>query len=143
MGQLSGLLLPKTDHISMYSGLECRVPYLDLEVIANARSMAINQKRQGRTGKLPLRNLLRDFLPSEIVDRPKQGFRVPLTDWFRSNLAETVRSRLLDPDTPINGVISRGHIEEIVSSHIRGEAEHSVRIWAMLALQSWVDRLKI
>lgn len=143
MGQLSGLLLPKTDHISMYSGLECRVPYLDLEIIANARSLEINQKRQGRTGKLPLRNLLRDYLPSDIVDRPKQGFRVPLTDWFRSNLAETIRSRLLDPATPIDGIVSRRHIEEIVSSHICGEAEHSVRIWAMLALQSWLDRLKI
>lgn len=140
LGQLSGQLLPKTDHIGMYAGLECRVPYLDLEVISNARYLTIDQKRKGGTGKIPLRNLLRDFMPDEIVNRPKQGFRVPLTTWFRFDLAETIRSRLLDPATPLCGMISRGHIEEIISAHIRGEAEHSIRIWSMLSLQTWLDR---
>jgi asparagine synthase (glutamine-hydrolysing) len=140
LGQLSGQLLPKTDHIGMYAGLECRVPYLDLEVIANARILPIDQKRDGSRGKLPLRNLLVDFVPASIVNRPKQGFRVPLTDWFRTDLAETVRSRLLDPGTPLYGMISRSNIEKILSTHIRGEAEHSIRIWSMLALQSWLDR---
>lgn len=143
LGQLSGQLLPKTDHISMHAGLECRVPYLDLDVISNARYLTIAQKRKGRTGKMPLRSLLKEFKLDEIVNRPKQGFRVPLTSWFRFDMAETIRSRLLDNPTPLCGMISRGHVEEIVSSHIRGEAEHSIRIWSMLSLQTWLDRHEI
>jgi asparagine synthase (glutamine-hydrolysing) len=139
-GQLSGQLLPKTDHIGMYASLECRVPYLDLEVIAYSRSLSVDEKTRGLLGKVPLRALLREFLPPEIVDRPKQGFRVPLTDWFRVDMANTVKHRLLDERMPVGGVILKKDVEYIVSQHIAGHAEHSIRIWAMLSLQSWLNR---
>ena len=138
-GQLSGQMLPKTDHIGMYASLECRVPYLDSEMVALAKSLTTAQKRQRGIGKIPLRTLLSEFLPSDIVDRPKQGFRVPLTDWFRCEMADTVRSRLLDPDNPLAGIISRTNVEQIIEAHIAGRSENSIRIWAMLALQTWLD----
>jgi len=141
LGQLSGQMLPKTDHVTMYASLEVRVPFLDLEMIAAARAMSVQEKRAGGVGKAPLRALLAQSLPPEITNRPKQGFRVPLTSWFRNELAADVKSRLLDHSNPATGAIAKSDVEALLQDHIAGNAEHSVRIWALLALQSWLDRL--
>ena len=133
-------MLPKTDHVTMFASLETRVPLLDLEVIAAARAVPLARKIAGGRGKAPLRAVLADMLPSEIAARPKRGFRVPLTDWLRGRLASETRARLLDPVEPVAGLLRRDVIESILSAHEDGREEHSIRIWALLALQSWLDR---
>jgi len=139
-GELAGQMLPKTDHISMSASLECRVPLLDLEVVAAARSMTLAQKRQGARGKLPLRALLGRRLPASISERPKHGFRVPLTSWFREDLSGVVRDRLLTPSHPAAGVLPAPAVAAMVEEHLAGRAEHSIQIWSLLALQTWMDR---
>lgn len=139
-GQLSGQMLPKTDHVSMYASLECRVPFLDLEMVAFAQSISGAEKRAGGLGKAPLRSLLSRYLPDEVTKRPKHGFRVPLTDWFRTKLASSIRGRLLDPGQPVAGMMRRTDLEQLLAAHISGRAEHSIRIWSLLALQAWLDR---
>lgn len=139
-GELAGQMLPKTDHISMSASLECRVPLLDLEVIAAARSMTLAQKRRGSRGKLPLRALLGRRLPASISERPKHGFRVPLTTWFREDLSKVVRERLLTPAHPAAGVLPASGVAAMVEEHLAGQAEHSIQIWSLLALETWMDR---
>jgi asparagine synthase (glutamine-hydrolysing) len=140
-GQLAGQMLPKTDHVTMFSSLETRVPFLDLEMIKVARMIPMAEKLGGGKGKAPLRTLLAHYLPPEVTKRPKQGFRVPLTSWFRHDLAQVVRARLLDPKKPADGIVSKSAIETLLDDHIAGREEHSIRIWSLLALQSWLDRL--
>lgn len=139
-GELAGQMLPKTDHVSMSASLECRVPLLDLEVIAVARSIPLAQKRRGAQGKLPLRTLLARRLPAHIAGRPKHGFRVPLTTWFRGELSGLVRERLLSNDHPAGGVLPAAAVHELVEQHLSGGAEHSIQIWSLLALQTWMAR---
>jgi asparagine synthase (glutamine-hydrolysing) len=139
-GELVGQMLPKTDHISMRAGLECRVPLLDLEVVAIARAMPLSQKRRGSRGKLPLRELLGRRLPARIAQRPKHGFRVPLTSWFRGELADVLQERLLSPKEAAGGVLPRSVVEKLLKEHLTGAAEHSIQLWSLLALQTWMDR---
>lgn len=140
-GQLVGQMLPKTDHISMYASLECRVPLLDNEMVALAMGMSIDEKRSATTGKLPLRALLGQYLPDHIAQRPKHGFRVPLTHWFKGGFATTLRERLLDHTTPVSGLLPRASVETMLKEHIEGDAEHSIRLWSLLALQSWLEKV--
>lgn len=139
-GELSGQMLPKTDHISMWCSLECRVPLLDLELVGMARAMPLGKKRQGVTGKLPLRELLARRLPAHIANRPKHGFRVPLTTWFRGDLSGMVRERLLSGSDVAAGVVPQGEVGDLVEAHLTGAEERSVQIWSLLALQAWIDR---
>ena len=139
-GELVGQMLPKTDHVSMSASLECRVPLLDLDVVALARGMPLSQKRRGGQGKLPLRELLGRRLPASIANRPKHGFRVPLTSWFRGELSGLVRERLLSSGHPAAGVLPAAAVEGLVDEHLSGAAEHSIQIWSLLALHTWMDR---
>lgn len=141
-GQLAGQMLPKTDNMTMAASLECRVPLLDLELVALAAQAPLEWKRTGRTGKLPLRRQLARYLPSEITNRPKQGFRVPLTSWFRGPLAEDLRDRLLRREAQLEGVLASGTIRRVLDEHLAGRAEHSIRIWSLLALDNWLNRFE-
>ena len=139
-GELVGQMLPKTDHVSMSASLECRVPLLDLEVVSIARAMSLPQKRRGGRGKLPLRELLGRRLPASIAERPKHGFRVPLTSWFRGELSSLVHERLLSTDRPAAGLLPVSAVQRLVDQHMSGAAEHSSQIWSLLALHTWMDR---
>lgn len=141
LGQLAGQMLPKTDHVTMFASIETRVPFLDLDMIAAARAIPMGEKLSGGYGKAPLRRLLAQYLPSDITDRPKKGFRVPLTSWFRGELVPLMRAQLLDVPNAAAGLIDRFKLERLLEDHIAGRAEHSSRIWALLALQAWIDSL--
>lgn len=140
-GQLAGQMLPKTDGMTMAHSLECRVPLLDLEVVELASAIPIHLKRQSGVGKLPLRRLLREYLPPSVTDSPKRGFRVPLTSWFRGDLAERIETNLLSSNARVHEFIDRDFTTDLVSRHISGAAEKSLQIWALLALETWLQNL--
>ncbi|MGX7951277.1 asparagine synthase (glutamine-hydrolyzing) [Tsuneonella sp. HG249] len=141
-GQLVGQMLPKTDNMTMAASLECRVPFLDLELVSLAATAPIAWKRHGRIGKVPLRNELARYLPREITGRPKHGFRVPLTSWFRGSMANEIQDRVASREDMFDEVLGEGVARTTVETHLAGRAEHSVRIWALLALDNWLARLE-
>jgi asparagine synthase (glutamine-hydrolysing) len=142
-GQLAGQMLAKTDAMTMAHGLECRVPLLDLDLVGLAAAMPLAAKRQGGTGKLPLRRLLGDVLPGALAARPKRGFRVPLTDWFRGAMAGRVRDSLLGAGAQVSNHLDRAVLAATVDDHLAGRAERSVHIWALLALEGWLRRSEV
>ena len=85
---LPGDLIPKIDIATMAHALEARSPLLDHELMEFAASIPADLKVRGREKKWILREALRDWLPDEILDRPKQGFSVPVGDWFRDELRD-------------------------------------------------------
>ena len=139
-GQLAGQMLAKTDSMTMAHGLECRVPLLDLELVAFAAGLPIAAKRSGAVGKLPLRSLLSEIMPGEITARPKRGFRVPLSSWFRGEMAERIRGSLLGPKAAAADFLGRERVGQVVNDHLNGRREGSLHIWALLAMESWLAR---
>ena len=83
----------------MAYGLEARSPFLDHELMELAASIPASLKVRGSEKKWILREALRGWLPDEILDRPKQGFSVPLSGWLRGDLRAWSREVLLDRET--------------------------------------------
>ncbi len=136
---LPGDLLVKVDMASMAHSLECRGPFLDHRVVELAAAIPTNRKirmRRGRS-KVVLKRAFSELLPPVIKTRPKMGFGVPISRWFRDELKTELKEVLLDPVCLNRGLFRPAAIERMVDEHIRQEREHSYRLWAILMLELW------
>ena len=87
---MAGLNLTYTDRASMAASVEVRTPFVDLIVAAAAFSIRGSDKIRGRTAKAALKDAAEDWLPQEIVHRPKASFGAPLRAWVRNDLRELI-----------------------------------------------------
>jgi len=134
---LPGALLVKMDIATMAHSVEARSPFLDQELMQFAASLPGDLKLHGDNGKHILKSAMRGVLPDEILDRNKMGFGVPLVTWFRNELRDLPQEVLLDPRTIGRGYFKRAEIERVINEHQRSQADHSFRLWALLALEMW------
>jgi asparagine synthase (glutamine-hydrolysing) len=134
---LPGDLLAKVDIATMAHSLEARSPLLDHELMELAASLPTGLKRD----KAILRSALRGTLPDEVLDRPKMGFAVPLERWFREDLAGSAAELLLDRDARSLEFLNRGAVETLIREHEAGAADHSMRIWVLMMLETWQREL--
>lgn len=135
---LPGDLLVKVDRMSMAHALEVRSPLLDHRVHEFAASLPNRMKlRAGRT-KWALKELARRRgLPDDLVDRPKQGFGVPIGPWFRDELRGWLEGVLLDPRTLGRGYFDPQGVERLISDHVHARADHTPRLWNLAVLELW------
>jgi asparagine synthase (glutamine-hydrolysing) len=94
-----------------------------------------------------LRQLARKHLPSEIIDRPKQGFAIPIGDWFRTDYGQ-MKQLLLDhlnapdPWPNINLDLNRRFVAQMLDEHMHHKRDHSQRLYMLLVLSIWAKSLK-
>jgi asparagine synthase (glutamine-hydrolysing) len=134
---LVGDLIAKIDIATMAHGLEARSPFLDPELMQFAASIPATLKVHGSEKKWILRHALRGWLPDEILDRPKQGFSVPLSSWLRGDLLPWAREILLDRETLDRGYFNPAAIAGLLDRHAAGADDDGKRIWALLMLELW------
>ncbi|HEX5194065.1 MAG TPA: asparagine synthase (glutamine-hydrolyzing) [Solirubrobacteraceae bacterium] len=137
MTYLPGDLITKIDIATMAHALEARSPLLDHELLEFAASIPAGFKVRGLQKKWILRQALRGWLPDEILDRPKQGFSVPVSAWFRHELAELARSVLLDRRSLERGYFRRGQVETMLAHHRAGTSDEGKRLWSLFVLELW------
>jgi asparagine synthase (glutamine-hydrolysing) len=130
-------LLVKIDIATMAHSLEARSPLLDPEVMELAASLPTELKVNRLEKKVILREALRDWLPDEVLDRPKRGFGVPLVYWLRGDLRDWSREILLDAVTTGRGYFRTAAVSEMLERHADGRDDCSMRIWALLMLELW------
>jgi len=94
--RLPELLLARIDRMSMGVSLEVRVPFLDHRFVELALSIPAEAKTRGGELKHVLKRAVRGVIPDELIDRPKQGFRVPVDEWFLERLGDTARREVAD-----------------------------------------------
>ncbi len=94
--RLPELLLMRVDKMSMAASIEARVPYLDHVFVGLAMSIPERLKLNGGTTKSLLKQAVRGILPDQIIDRPKQGFAVPVEEWLQARLGTLMHRKLLD-----------------------------------------------
>ena len=137
-------LLPKMDKMSMAASLEARVPLLDHLLVEWAARLPGRHKVRGLEGKVLLKRLARRWLPREIVDRPKVGFTVPLSPWFRGPLRELVADTLLSPTCLGRGYYRPEVVRAVVADHLEGRRDRARELWTLLTLElwhrAWIDR---
>jgi asparagine synthase (glutamine-hydrolysing) len=129
-------ILVKVDRTAMAASLETRAPLLDYRVVTHAWKYLPAEKMIGGKGKLPLRRLLAKYAPSELFDRPKRGFSVPLGAWLRGPLRQWAADMLAyasRPESPVNAK----HVAPVLAEHLSGKFDHSERLWTILVLLQW------
>jgi len=127
--RLPELLLLRIDKMSMAAGLEARVPFLDHKLVELSFSIPTAVKTRNGELKAILKRAVRGVLPDEIVDRPKQGFRVPVDEWFLDRLGERTR-RELDVFCRETDLLDRSEVERLLARPKRDA-------WYLLNLALW------
>ena len=138
---LPGDILTKVDRTSMAVSLEAREPLLDHRLVEFAARLPQNRRVSGMEGKFALKHAMEGALPGEILYRPKQGFVLPIAQWFRSELKEAARAaarseRLLD-----TGWFDAAALSQLAEDHIAGRRDHARELWQLLMLERSVSLL--
>jgi asparagine synthase (glutamine-hydrolysing) len=132
-----GDILTKVDRMSMLNSLEVRSPILDHQVVEWVTSLPLELKLRGRTQKYILRKLAQRLgVPDEVLNRPKQGFALPLVHWMRNELKDMLMI-LLEPRTLERGYFEPNGVRKLMSDHFVGRRELSARIWRLLMFELW------
>ena len=132
-------ILVKVDRAAMAVSLETRVPLLDVEVARTAWRIPSSVLHRDGRGKWVLRQLLRRHLPDDLVDRPKQGFGVPISQWLRGELRSWAGD-LLDPcKLRQEGYLDAASVQRRWRQHQSGQADWPQHLWSVLIFQSWLE----
>ena len=133
-------ILTKVDRASMAVSLEARVPLMDHRVAEFAWSLPMGMKLAGGQGKHLLRQVLYKYVPRGMIERPKQGFAVPIGDWLRAPLRDWAGDLLSGAALRRHDLVSPRAVETLWSEHRSGKKDHSARLWAVINLQAFLER---
>jgi asparagine synthase (glutamine-hydrolysing) len=132
-------MLTKVDLMSMANGLEVRTPFLDYEVVDFLFSLPEHYKINGGIRKRILQDTFRSVLPSELYNRPKKGFEVPLLKWFRREMKSYIIDDLLgDKFIQEQGLFDPTEIRKLKLQLLSANpADSHARIWGLTVFQAW------
>tara|TARA_B100002019_G_C21274051_1_gene604112 strand:- start:2 stop:2044 length:2043 start_codon:yes stop_codon:yes gene_type:complete len=133
-------ILCKVDRAAMSTSLETRIPFLDHRIVEFAFKIPINQKIKKSTGKIILREILYKYVPRELIDRPKAGFGIPISDWLRGPLREWSESLINSMESKCDHLIDFNLVKKIYYEHVSGKRNWSFRIWSVLMFLSWYEK---
>jgi len=137
-------LLVKVDRATMAHGLEARSPFLDHHLIEFCAALPTEYKIRDGAAKYLLKAVMRDRLPSSVLQRPKMGFGVPIDQWFRGTCREMVEDTLLSSRCLQRGYFDPEQIRRMVLEQRQGRTSYGSRVYALLMLELWhreyVDR---
>ncbi|MBB5642772.1 asparagine synthase (glutamine-hydrolyzing) [Cryobacterium roopkundense] len=136
-GWLPDNLLERGDRMSMAASLELRPPLLDHRLVELAFRLPSSLKVRNGTTKWVLKEVARRYLPAEVVDRRKVGFRVPLDQWFRSGLRDSMWDRLTGTDSFVANTFDRKAVRDLLERHESGRFSEENRIWTLMCLEVW------
>lgn len=132
-------ILVKVDRSAMAVSLETRVPMLDKDVVEFAWTIPMAYKRQGEEGKLVLKDVLYKYVPKTMMDRPKKGFAIPMTQWLREpGLREWAESLLDSSLIRRQGILEASEVQRIWKDFIENGIWR-IQIWYILMFQSWLQ----
>jgi asparagine synthase (glutamine-hydrolysing) len=129
---LSDDYLQKVDVASMAFSLESRVPLLDQELIEWGMRLPLKWKLRGGQNKYLLRQLAYRYIPQKILDRPKQGFEVPIDRWLRGPLKEWALERIESRELYQESPLDQSRVRKLFDLHISGQRNVHPLLWASL-----------
>jgi asparagine synthase (glutamine-hydrolysing) len=138
---LPGDILTKVDRASMAHSLEVRVPLLDHKFVEWAATIPSSLKLRGGQGKYLLKKALEPLVPHDVMYRPKMGFSVPISAWFRGPLRDRVRSAVTGPVIADSGIFDSAYLARLVSEHESGQREHSPILWSILMFEAFLRQV--
>jgi asparagine synthase (glutamine-hydrolysing) len=132
-------ILVKVDRAAMAASLETRVPFLDQHIIELAWSLPMSMKfKKGQT-KWLLRQVLYQYVPKQLIERPKAGFGIPLCEWLREPLREWTEGLLNETRLQQEGFFKGALVRELWQEHLSGKHNHQILLWNILMFQAWLE----
>jgi len=126
--------------MAMASSLESRAPFLDPRVVEFGVRLPRDLRVRGHRGKHLLRKVAARWLPADVLDKPKQGFGIPLAKWFRGPLAGLAADVLGSRAFRERGLIRPVAAQRYLKDHLDGQADYGELLWLVLSLELWARR---
>jgi asparagine synthase (glutamine-hydrolysing) len=130
-------ILTKVDRMSMAVSLEARVPLLDHRIVEFALNLPPEMKLNRRQTKKILRQAMAKRLPPEVLEKPKQGFSIPIKHWLRGPLRPLVMDLLSPDNIKRRGYFNSETVDRWATEHLNRRANHSHRLWALMVFELW------
>jgi asparagine synthase (glutamine-hydrolysing) len=132
-------ILVKVDRASMYSSLEVRAPFLDYKVVEFLNSLPRQYKLKGFKSKYILKEVMRGKIPSEIIDRPKKGFGIPLSHWLRNELKPLCDDLLSESSISKHQLFNPDFVKKLQKDHYARRANNRKLLWNLIVFQMWYN----
>lgn len=139
--RLPELLLMRVDKMGMAHSIEPRVPFLDHRLVELSFSVDYNKKiPDAKTTKYLLKKAAKGFIPDEIINRKKQGFAAPVSEWMRNEWEDYTRDKILNSHLVKSGIINSSIVNEMLDLHKAKRADFYKQIYSLLILSLWYEK---
>ena len=133
-------ILQKVDRATMTNSLEGREPMLDHRILEFAAQLPDEYKYQNGIKKRILREITHDYIPKELLDRPKMGFAIPIAKWLKNELRDHVEEYLNEDRIEKQGIFNWEFIAKLKMDFFKGRKEYDSKLWYFLMFQMWYER---
>jgi asparagine synthase (glutamine-hydrolysing) len=130
-------LLVKSDRASMAASLEVRLPFLAFPLVEFALSLPSQLKIKGMATKYLLRKVASQYLPEQIVKRPKKGFGIPVGKWIKDDFRSVVQELLSESFISKQGLFNWIYVRHLLAEHDQGRVDRRKELWTLLMFQWW------
>lgn len=133
-------ILQKVDRATMSASLEGREPFLDHKVIEWAAQLPDEYKYKNGEKKYILKEIVHQYLPKSMMDRPKMGFAIPIANWLINELKELVEEHINESNIKSQDIFNWEWAKKLKEDFYSGKKEYDVKLWYLLMFQMWYDR---
>lgn len=133
-------IMQKVDRASMTHGLEGREPLLDHRIVEYAAQLPDSFKYHDGVKKRILRDIVHDYIPLELMDRPKMGFAIPIADWMLNDLKDLVHDYVNEKNITEQGLFEWTEVDKLMKAFYGGKKEYEMKIWYLLMFQMWYSK---
>ena len=133
-------ILQKVDRATMTHSLEGREPMLDHRIIEYAAQLPDSYKYHNGVKKRILRDIVHDYIPQSLLDRPKMGFAIPIGNWMGNELKEHVEEYLSETRIKSQGIFNWEYVNKLKTDFFNGRKEYDAKLWYFLMFQMWYEK---
>lgn len=134
---LEGDMLVKVDRTSMLASLECRAPFLNIDLWDFTNQLPDSYLIKGWDKKHILKEAFKDYFPKDFLNKSKRGFNVPVGDWLRSNLRFELLSYIEKSFIVKQNIFHFDNISDLVTKHLDGKVDNTFKVWTFYCFQKW------
>ena len=133
-------LLTKVDRASMFYSLETRVPYLDHRIVEFALNLSTDLKINNGVQKYIIKEILYQYIPEKLFNRPKQGFAIPLESWLHGELKFLINDYLSEKTITECGLVNYRKVKKLIEEFENGKGYLFNRLWVLIVLHKWMKK---